>query len=468
MEWATAEMQTANLGDERLTKRLISLLDTLGSTPEESIPVACGGWAETKAAYRFFDNDKVSAEKILMPHREASLERIKQQKTVLLIQDTTTLNFSGQHKRTDIGPLNHDKHRGILLHPTIAVTPERLCLGVIDTYHWAREELHQWESREEKNRENHKIPLKEKESYKWLISYRKAQEIAALAPHTQIVTVADREGDLYDLYHEAYTSQQTSSAYWLIRAMANRRLLDNHNNLQSLKLIEAVKSTQPIGVIDFELPARNKNERRRVKQALYVGKVRLSPPDRKRKKTKYQIVETQVVIATEIDVPPEQEPLEWILLTNIAIDNANNAQEIVKWYLCRWQIEIYFRVLKSGCKIEKLQLETQSRFDVCLTLYMIIAWRILYLTMLARECPKISCHVVFTEEEWKVAYMMAYRKRPPKKPIQLSMMINLIAQFGGYLNRAGDGEPGPTALWIGLQKLRDFIKARKIYEEIRW
>src|SRR3990167_589892 len=373
MEWAATEMQMVDLGDERLNKRLISLLGTLSNHPEESIPVACGGWAETKAAYRFFDNPNVDAEKILMPHRSATIKRIQQQETVLLIQDTTTLNFSGQHKRTDIGPLNHEKHKGILLHPTIAVTPDRLCLGVIDTYHWAREELHHWKNRKEKSRESHKIPLKEKESYKWLVNYRKAQEIAHLAPNTKIVTVADREGDLYDLYHEAYTSQQKTSAYWLIRAMTNRRLLEAEDNLRTHKLIETVKGTKPIGIIEFELPARNKSKRRQVKQAIYLDKVRLSPPDRKRRRTRYQIVETNVVIATEIDPPPDQPPLEWVLLTNVSIDNAISGYEIVRWYLCRWQIEIYFRILKSGCKIEKLQLETQSRFDACLTMYMIIA-----------------------------------------------------------------------------------------------
>lgn len=467
MEWAITEMQTVNLGDERLNKRLLSLLDTLGNHPKESIPVACGGWTETKAAYRFFDNQNVSAEKILSPHRTATIERIKQQDTVLLIQDTTTLNFSGQHKRTDIGPINHEKHKGILLHPTIAVTPERLCLGVIDTYHWAREELHHWENRKEKSKENHKIPLKEKESYKWLMSYGKAQEIANLTPNTRIVTVADREGDLYDLYHEAYTSQQTPSAYWLIRAMANRRLLDEDEQLKTHKLIETVKSTKPIGIIEFELPSRNKVERRQVKQAIYVEKVKLSPPDRKRKRTRYQIVETNVVIATEINPPAGQQPLEWILLTNIPIESAVNGYEIVKWYLCRWQIEIYFRILKSGCKVEKLQLETKSRFDTCLTIYMIIAWRILYLTLLSRECPDINSDIVFTEEEWKTAYLMMYRRKPPEKPISLRAMIILIAQFGGYLNRKNDGDPGPTALWIGLQRLRDFIKAKNICDGIK-
>jgi IS4 transposase len=298
-----------------------------------------------------------------------------------------------------------------------------------------------------------------------IVSYRKAQEVAALAPNTRSVTGADREGDLYDLYHEAYTSEQPSSAYWLIRAMANRRLLDANDNLQFLKLIETIKRTPPIGIIEFDLPARNKDDCRKVKQAIYVGRVRLSPPDRKR--TRYAIVETNVIIASEIDGPGNHPPLEWILLTNVPINDAASGYEMVKWYLCRWQIEIYFRILKSGCKVEKLQLENRSRFDACLTLYMIIAGRILYLTMLAREYPTASCHIVFMEEEWKTAYMMKYHKKPPDIPITLKDMLNLIAQFGGYLNRRNDEEPGPTVIWIGLQRLRDFVKAKNIFGGIK-
>lgn len=466
MSWAVKEMQTVDLGDKRLNNRLISLLHTLSNHAPESIPVACGGWAETKAAYRFFDNPKVNSEKILAPHRQAVLERIKQEKTVLLIQDTTTLNFSEQTQRTDIGPLNHDKHRGILLHPTIAVTPERLCLGVVDTYHWSRDALNHWKDRKEKNRENHYVAFEDKESYKWIIGYRRAQEIASAAEATRIVTVCDREGDLYELYHEAYTSSQSSAAYWLVRASNNRRLLDAEDNLQELKVIETVKNTQPIGLLEFELPGRNSSQRRRVKQAIHVAKVRLSPPDRKRKKTNYEIVEVNVVIATEIDPLPDQRPVEWILLTNVPLDSEVSAYDIVKWYLCRWQIEVYFRILKSGCRVEKLQLETGDRFDACLTLYMIIAWRILYLTHIARECPELPCHYVFSEEEWKVAYMMTYHKDPPDKAINLAEMLNLIARFGGYLNRKRDPQPGPTVLWIGLQKLSAFIQAKQIYDTL--
>lgn len=206
--------------------------------------------------------------------------------------------------------------------------------------------------------------------------------MAAAASNTRIITVADREGDLYELYHEAVTSLQASAAYWLVRSSKNRRLLDAENNLQDLKLIETVKDTQPVGLFEFDLPARHGSKARRVQQNIHVSTVRLSPPDRKRKKTNYEIVEANVVIATEIAPPAGESPVEWTLLTNVPLNGAFSACDVVKWYLCRWQIEVYFRILKSGCRVEKLQLETGKRFDVCLSLYMIIAWRILHLTQL--------------------------------------------------------------------------------------
>lgn len=369
MSWAKAEMGTVNLGDKRLNARLINLADTLSAKASESIPVACKSWSETKAAYRFFDNNKVTAEKILGPHLTETIERIGQHPVVLLLQDTTTLNFTAQKQRTDIGPLNHEKHRGLLLHPTLAVTPERLCLGIVDTYHWAREQLHHHKSRQEKNRINHTLPLEEKESYRWVVGYRKAALIAKQTPKTMIVSVSDREGDLYDLYHEAQFATENHRAYWLIRASANRRLLDDAHELQQQKLIETVKSTAPIGYMEFDLPARGVQKKRRIKQALYMSCVKLSPPDRKRKRTRYNIVETNVVIASEMNPPTGEKPIEWVLLSNVPIKNSADAQTLLEWYLCRWQIEVYFRILKSGCQIEKLQLENKARFDACLTLY---------------------------------------------------------------------------------------------------
>lgn len=465
MSWVAGEMKNINLGDKRLNARLQKLLGTLGNTPTLSIPAACSGWHETKAAYRFFCNEKVTSEKILAPHIESTLHRMARQDVVLLLQDTTALIFRGQKQRKDIGPVNNEHHLGLLLHPTIAVTPERLCLGVIDTEHWAREQISH-KSPREKSRDNFKKPLKEKESYRWIKSYQKANEIAQKVPNTLVVSVADREADIYDLYHEAQQQHLSGegAAYWLIRASANRRLLDDNGRPSQEKLVEKAKLTAPVCTVTFEIPAKAKQVKRRVTQAVYATKLTLCPPDRKRKlSTKYRdkTVTATVIVASELFPPEGQLPLEWVLLTNVEVSNANRAQEILQWYLCRWQIEIYFRILKSGCQIEKLQLSGKKRFSPCLTLYMIIAWRILYLTHLGRECPELNCELVFSSEEWKMAYCVVKKAKPPSKSPPLKKMIKMIACLGGYLDRNNDPDPGPTTIWLGLQRLRDFLIAKE-------
>jgi hypothetical protein len=473
MSWAAEEMRTINLGDKRLNKRLLFLFDKLGNSPNLSIPASCGGWHETKAAYRFFGHERVTTESILKLHIESTLARMRQHSVVLLLQDTTTLNFTGQKEREDIGPINHEKHLGLLLHPILAVTPERLCLGVLDTCHWSREKVRHRTARE-KSRDNHKIPLEEKESYRWVKAYRKANEVALQVPETMVVTVADREADIYDLYHEAqhaYLSQESTAAYWLVRSSSNRKILNSNGRPDNEKLIEKTKSTSPLCSITFEIPTKEKQIGRLVTQNLYATELTLCPPDRKRKlSTKYgdKTVTVTVVIAEEINPPEGQEPLEWVLLTNVKINDAIGAHNILKWYLCRWQIEVYFRILKSGCRIEKLQLTEKHRFDPCLVLYMIIAWRILYLTVLSRECPEVSCELIFSTEEWKIAHIILKKEPPPKEPPPLKVMIKMIASMGGYLNRKNDLEPGPTTLWIGLQRLKDFLLAQQILRDVTY
>jgi hypothetical protein len=161
MDWAETELPTIDLGDQRLNKRAKKLLQTLGGKPDATIPVACRGWSEAKAAYRFFNHSKVTAEQILAPHTKSTLKRIETQSTVLLIQDTTQLNYSNQKQKEGVDPLNRNNHNGILLHPTIAVTETGTCLGVIDGFHWHRKKLHH-KSRCEKNQMNLRTPITKK------------------------------------------------------------------------------------------------------------------------------------------------------------------------------------------------------------------------------------------------------------------------------------------------------------------
>ena len=442
MSWAARETQTANLGDQRLNKRMTNLLDRALSQPTASIPVACRGWQETLAAYRFFDNSKVKAENVLAPHRAATRERMGEHAIVLCVQDTTELDYSGQSQTQGLGPLTYEAQRGLYLHPTLAVTPERLCLGVLDALIWARSDEGYGKGEQRKGK-----AIEEKESVRWIDGYRQVCELADTLPETQCVYMADRESDIYELFLQ--DDGQAHRADWLIRASHDRQVLDQ------ACLSEALAQAPVLGEIEFDLPASHKRPKKHVTQTLKATRVALRPPQRCR--NTLEPVEVTVVLAQETRPPKGEEPVTWVLLTNLPVTTAEQALEKISWYLCRWQIEIYFRILKSGCKIEKLQLEHVERLRPALALYMIVAWRVLYLTLLGRECPELPCDLVFETSEWQAVYLVATKTRPPANPPTLNTIVRMVAGFGGFLGRKHDGEPGPQSIWIGLQRTRDFV-----------
>ncbi len=384
MSWAAQETQMADFGDKRLNKRMTNLLERALSQPTASIPVACRGWHETQAAYRFFYYLKVKAETVLTPHRVATLERMAAHDTVLCIQDTSELDYSSQTQTRGLGPLTYEAQRGLHLHPTLAVTPDRLCLGVLDTLIWARRDEEYGKGKECEDK-----PIEEKESIRWVNGYRQVCELAHTMPGTQCVYMADRESDIYELFLEG--DGQAHRADWLIRASHDRCVLDEEH------LSEALAHAPVLGKIEFNLPASHKRANEHVTQSLKAARVELRPPQRPGGRS--DPVEVTVLLAQESRTPKGEEPVTWVLLTNLPVTTAEQAIEKIQWYLCRWQIEIYFRILKSGCAVEKLQLECIERLRPALALYMIVAWRVLYLTMLGRECPELSCDVAFGTSE---------------------------------------------------------------------
>lgn len=464
MDWVDEEMGGINLGDTRLDTRLCKVMKSLSQNPTDSIPTACGSWSETKAAYRLFENESVNGERILEPHRASTVERMRVCETVLLLQDTSTLNFTTQTDRNDVGPINRDNTRGMFIHPTLAVTPDRECLGVLSYEQWYREKLAN-KTRQERKRDNHKRELQDKESYRWLAGYRLANEYAKELPTTRVVSVSDREGDLYEIFQEAQEELSEQKAFWLIRSHHKRKPLNKDGKKSSEDIHENTKKEPALGIFEFDLPARNGEKKRKVKQSIHVKTVCLSLPDRKTQVNGYRPVDINVIVATEIDPPKNINPIEWVLLTNLPVDSFEQAQEKIQWYTCRWQIEIYFKVLKSGCKIEKLQL-SDANFSACLSLYMIIAWRILFLVALGRECPELPSSCVFSKEEWETVFIMVKKKKPPSNPPKLNDMIRMIASLGGYMNRGAEKEPGPKTLWIGLRNMQEHIKARQAFEDV--
>ena len=452
MSALVAELGTIALGDRRLNRRARRLLEKFGEKPTLSIPAACGGWGETRAAYRLFDHPEVTAERVLAPHIACPEERLRAHPRVLCIQDTTELDDTTKKDSiAGLGPLNYESRWGMYLHPTLALTPERVPLGLLDAYSWAREPGSLGQEKDPSR------PLEEKESVRWVDGFARVNELAEQLTDTRLTYIADREGDIYDLFVEAPCPEH--GADWLVRVQHADRLLADGG-----KLREVIDAAAVLTEITFDRPASNGRRARTVHQQIKVVRVTLKAPSRA-DRTLPDITVT-ALLATEAQPPGDEEPLDWLLLTNLPVETPEQAIEKLSWYLCRWQIEVYFKVLKSGCRVEQLQLEKRARLDPALAFYMIIAWRVLFLTMLRRDCSEMPCDTVFADEEWKAVYLVTQRKPPPSEPPSLDTMVRMIAGLGGFLNRKSDGFPGPKTLWIGLQRVPDFVLALEAQRSI--
>jgi hypothetical protein len=446
MSWIEEEFSDVELGDERLKGRLVKLVEKMEHHATESIPEMCGGWHETKAAYRFFDNDRVTSQKILKPHIEATKKRIKQESVVLLPQDTTELDYSTHLSKIGIGPLNSETHRGILLHPLIALTPERLCLGIVGVESWYRPSIRQ-------KPDHHEQPIEEKESYRWILHYQRAIKLAQECKETQLVVIGDRESDICEFFMAREELGVTENRPdFVIRSGQNRKIILGDG--KKAKLYEAMQEAKQVGKIEFDMPSRvNKRRGRHVVQELRACRVTLEAPRQRGNRDELKAVEVTVLYAREINPPTGEKRVEWILITSVDISHQHQAAQVLTWYLARWEIEIYFHVLKNGCRVEDIQLTDSKRFSVCLALYYIVAWRILFLSKIARVCPTLSCEPFFSKTEWKITVLMV-KKQQADYPPTLQEMIRMIAQLGGYLARKNDGPPGVKTIWRGLRKLQ--------------
>lgn len=448
--WAEEEVRTAELGDQRLNRRLVKILDRLGQHPQISIPAACGGWAETLGAYRFFDNEKATFDSVLMPHSAATLERMAACPVVLLAQDTTGYDEYLCLGAKGLGTLKNTETHQRRLHPTVAFTPERLCLGVVKAAYWPRDTQSPRKERRHKG-------VDEKESGRWLESYQESCALQGQLPDTLVVNLADREGDIYEWFVEYADYAPETRAQWLVRAAQDRRLQRDGHDAAHRKLWETLEQAPVLGLMEVDIKPRPNRAGRKATVTVRAATVALEPP--KRPGQHLPGITVNAVLAREETPPPGVAALEWLLLTSLPIGSFDQAKTVVAWYAVRWCIEIYFHVLKSGCQIKRLHLETEDRLLPCLALYMIIAWRVLFTLMLGRTCPDIDCEVVFEPEEWQAAYIVVKRCPPPPEPPRLGEMVCLIASLGGYLGRKHDGPPGPKTMWIGLQRMRDFVIA---------
>jgi hypothetical protein len=444
--WVHREFGGAKLGDRRLEARLLHLATAFFARPQANIPEACGSAAAAKAAYRFFDNAQVSMDALLQPHHQATVDRMRRERVVLVAQDSSSLCYTLHPGMQGIGPIGNtvDGPQGIMVHSALAFRPDGLPLGILDIECWARDPAEFG-----KHRNCNAKPIEQKESNKWLRALTPIGEAAAQCPGTRIVTLADREADIYEYMLDARGRRLDT----VVRAkQQNRRLAEEVQPLAMHMHLHPLA-----GAIELSVPRRGRQPARIATLSLRCAAVTLKPPAGKAHLPELPVT---VVLARE-EAPPAgiRQPLEWMLLTSVPVAGLADAIERVQWYAARWGIEVFHRVLKSGCQIEERQLGTAGRLEAALAIDAVVAWRIHHLTWLGRATPDLPCTAVFDDDQWKAVAVFRTRKPPPAQPPSLREMIRSIAQLGGFLARKSDGEPGTETLWRGLQRMDDIAAA---------
>lgn len=474
--WVSEELATADFGDQRLDERFRLVVDRLSQQPSLKFPAACRGRAEVEAAYRFLDNDRVDDAKVLAPHRDATLARIRQHPVVILAQDTTEIDVTRQHERlAGAGPLADDTRVGFFNHALLALTPAKLALGLVGAKIWARACDPVPKTATQKRDARRAKVIEGKESVRWREGYQHACQLARECPETLIVCVADSEGDVYECFLEGQAEGAEPKAAWIIRACQNRGTLPG-DSATAARLWGQVQATPVLTTVTVEVShrgepkvakdARQRKQPRRARAAtLAVQAARVPLRGPQRRGGRWAAVAVNATLVREVNPPAGEEPIEWLLLTSLPIDTVAAVQQVIAYDGVRWQIEIYFRVLKSGGKVEESQLETAARFRPYLALCLIVAWRVLYLMMLGRGCPELPCAVALDEDEWQAVYAVVKQEAPPASPPPLGTMVKLIAALGGYLGRKCDGEPGPKAMWIGMQRMTDLARAWRAFPQ---
>ncbi len=455
-DWAELEFAAALLPDGRLNHRLLSIARDFFARPTANVAQACGSRARTKAVYRFFAHKGVTMEAILKPHYETTISRAVKEKVVLAVQDTTSLNYTTHKASEDLGPIGSfgaQATLGLLVHSTLLFNTAGTPLGLLNVQCWARDPEEQG-----KSEEGESLPTAKKESSKWLVGYEATAQAQRRLNDTKLVCVADREADVFELFVRARQSKEQPEL--LIRATQPRKI-QSTDGAQPY-VWDYIRGLPSMGTIPLSVPRRGSRPRRMTTLELRFAHVSVRPPKDSAHKSP---VKLWAIAATEASHPAQGEPIEWLLFTTLAVTSLEEAAEKLSWYTLRWQIEVYHRTLKSGCRIENRQLASAHSLKTCIAVDLVVGWRIFHLAKLGREVPEVPCTVFFEDAEWKALVCFISRTpTPPPQPPSLREAVHMVAGLGGFLGRKSDGDPGTQTLWLGLQRLDDISATFQIAE----
>jgi len=456
--WAAEQLAQVKAADPRARARLQRVLAGQHRSPGASIPEALGSWAQTKAAYRLAQSGVFTDQDLLLSHREATRRRIQHRpcRGVLVIQDTTSLNFSGRPGTEGLGPIgsNADKTMGLFAHSQLCVDAANgAAVGLLGARIWARDaRVFGKAPAGVRNRQ----PLSQKESHRWLEGYELANQLAQeLGPEVVVTSVADREGDLYEVFLRAQQAQaEGPAAQVLIRAQHNRALSEGETRSHEQLRAQPVQTTLTVSI-----PGQRGRAPRAATLEVRFAQVQLAVPANQQKYQGHsEPLTLSLIIASESQAPAGEQPIEWLLWSSQAVLTTQDALEHLRHYTLRWQIEVLHRILKTGCKAEKRQLETAGRLKLFLAIDLMIAVYLLGLTHAARVNPEAPATDWFNPEELTALQVFVKKTAPTSIP-SLHTALRWLGQLGGHLGRKGDGPPGPHVLWRGLIRLRDLSSA---------
>ena len=453
--WAEQEFGGASLGDQRLSERLVASACALAEQPGVSFSgLEKENWAAVKGYYRMIDqpsDSEVTMPAILAPHQQRTVQRMMGYPTVLCIQDGSDLNFSSLDDCEGLGPMSSNQkvdYEGLHLHSMLAITATGLPLGVLDAKCYAQKPKDKDDHRKRGNK-----PIEEKKTFSWLLGLRKCIDLAPQLPDTHLVCVMDREADFFELFDEQRLKRRVDL---LVRAMHDRQLGEGQ------QLFETIRQSPERTRLKIHVPRhsarRKKGERkatdrmpqREADVGLHYQSFEMKAPPNLRGKEPVQLWAVHV----REEQPPEGiKPLEWLLLTTQEIATVEDAEACLRWYALRWRIEDWHRVLKTGCRVEELAHKTAERLTRAVAINLVIAWRIMLMTLLGRESPELPAEILFADVEIRVLKAIALQRRLTA-PTNLGAAVHLIGCLGGYLARKNDPPPGHEIMWRGFSILQ--------------
>lgn len=417
-----------------------------------SIPAACQDWANTKAAYRFFSNQSVTEQEILTGHFAATKSRMAAvDGRMLVLHDTTAFSYP-RDADSDLGELNHFRSkrgkvvetkstRGILMHSSLVITPEGLPLGLAAIKFWTRREFKGCNALKRKINPT-RVPIEQKESYRWLENLRQATALAVKPEHC--VHIGDRESDIYELFCTAAELE----THFLVRTCVDRLAGQKGKTIAS-----EMKRIPRQGLHRIQFKDAKGVDCQAVLEIKFQ-QIEVHPPIGKQ--SQYPTLSLTVIHAIERGTPKGREKIQWKLLTNLSVGGFADAVEKLDWYAQRWKIETFHKILKSGCKAEDSKLRTYERLTNFIALCCIVSWRVFWMTMLRRVAGDMPPSMALTDTEIELLDKLTKRPAvnlPTKKT--LSEYLLTLACLGGYLARANDPPPGNLVVWRGLRRLTD-------------